>query len=80
MVRVGFKDAAKDGIQVIREGENGLEEVLGARIGTISGILERSLLPWVASTGEVDEDDTQAPDIVGGTHVVRFPGIGIQTF
>lgn len=53
-------------VQFVRHGENGLQELRIAGEGSVGGILERGLLPWVASTCEVYQDDTEAPDIIGG--------------
>jgi hypothetical protein len=75
-----FEDSSQNVVQFFRQRENGLQEVLGSGIGTVSRVLEGSLFPWVASTGEVDEDDSKAPDIIGGAKVVGLPSRGVQAF
>jgi hypothetical protein len=74
VLRNWIEDTGQDFVHIIRDGEDSLEEILGAGVGPISRILVRGLLPWVASTSQVDEDDAEAPDIVGSAHVVGLPG------
>lgn len=74
LIWVASEDPSQDVVQFVRQGENSLEEIRASRKGTVSGILKRSLLPGVATTGQVDQNDTKAPDIVGGAEVERPPG------
>lgn len=68
-------------VQFVRHGENGLQKLRVAGEGSVDGILERGLLPWVASTCEVYQDDTEAPDIIGGAEVGRLVcGVLFQAF
>lgn len=43
-------------------------------------VLKGSLFPRIASTCEVDEDDSKTPDIIGSTVIEWFPRGMIQTF
>lgn len=80
MLRAGVEDAGQDVIQVIRHGEDGLEKIPGLGIGSVCRVLERGLLPRVTPTGQVDQDNSEAPNIIRGAHVIRLPGRGVQTF
>lgn len=75
---VGVEDAAKNVVEIIRKREDGLEEAGRADVGAVGRVLERSLLPWVTATGEVDEDDTETPDVVGSAHVVGLAGRRVE--
>lgn len=55
MLRIGGEDAGQDLVQVISDGQDGLEEVWRSRVGPVRRVLDRSLLPWVASASEVDK-------------------------
>ena len=78
MLRVLFKDPAEDGVQVIREGQDGLQELGVAGESPVGGVFNGGLLPGVASTGKIHQDDAQAPHIVGGGEVVRPPRRVVQ--
>lgn len=56
---IGFKDAAKDGIEFGGKGKDGSEKVGIAEVGSICLVSWLCSLPWVASAGEIDEDDTK---------------------
>lgn len=62
--RVEFEDALQDGVQLWGEGKNGPEELGIFHVGAESAILERGSLPWVASTGQVHKNDSQAPHVI----------------
>ena len=70
--RIALKDPSENGIQLGREGQNRLQELGILEIGPEGCVLGRCSLPWVAATGEVDEDDTQRPDIVGCREIARI--------
>lgn len=63
--RVEVKDPPQDGIALISDGQNGLQEVGVLAVGLVGGILDGCALPRVASTSQVDQDDTKGPNIVG---------------
>lgn len=73
--RVELKDAPHDGVQLMGDGQNGAEELRVLHVSTEGAVLERSTLPWVAATGQVDQDDTKTPDVVGCRGVARV-GLG----
>lgn len=78
-VRVWVEDVSQDIIEVIRQRQDGLEEAWRAGVRTVGRVLDRSLLPRVAATCQVDQDNTKAPDIIGCTHVVGLPCSGLKT-
>jgi len=80
LVRVPGENPSQDVVQFIRHWEDALEGIWATGIGPVGGVLERGLLPWVASTGQVDQDHSEAPDIIGGAEVKRSPGIVVQAF
>lgn len=63
--RVGVEDATEDGIEFVGEREDGAEEGGIVEVGEVGFILQTGPLPWVAPAGQVDEDDTEGPDVVG---------------
>lgn len=71
---VGFEDTTEDGVEFVGERKDGLEEVWIAKVGSICLVAGLCSLPWVASTGEVDKDDTKGPDVVGTRLVTRGAG------
>ena len=71
---VGFEDSTEDGVEFVGEREDGLEEVWIAKVGSVSLIAGFCSFPWVASTSEVDKDDTKGPDVVGTRLVTRGAG------
>lgn len=62
---VEFKDTLQDRVELSRDGQNGPEELGVLHVGAECAILERGSLPWVASTGQVDKHDSEAPDVIG---------------
>lgn len=52
-------------MELVGDGKDGLEEVCITAVSCKGGVVEGGLLPWVTATGEVDEDDTKSPDVVG---------------
>jgi hypothetical protein len=75
---VGVEDASQNIIELICQGKDSLEEILRASISSVGRVLKGSLLPWVASASEINQDNSQTPDVIGGTHVVWFPCRRIQ--
>lgn len=71
---VELEDAPQNSIQLQGDGKDRPEELGVLHEGTEGAVLEGSTLPWVASTGQVDEDDSQAPNIVGRRGVA---GVGL---
>lgn len=72
--RVARKYPPQNVVQFIRHGEDGLQKFWVASVCPVGGIFKGGLLPRVASTGEVHQNNTQAPDIIGGTVVGRPVG------
>lgn len=66
---VAFKNPAQDVDQFIGQGQNRLEKGGILEIGTERGILDRGSFPRIASACQVDENDTQAPDVIGGGRI-----------
>lgn len=62
---IAFEDAPQDAVQVWGQGQNGAEESGVLEVGAEGGVLDRGALPWIAAAGQVDQNDAQAPDIVG---------------
>jgi hypothetical protein len=65
LARAGVEDLSEDCVEFVREGEDGLEKVGVAEVGGVGLVAGVGSLPRVASTGEVDEDHTERPDVVG---------------
>lgn len=72
--RVRIKDLSEDGVEFVREGKDGLEKVGVTEVGGVGLVAGVSSLPGVASTGEVDEDHAEGPDVVGGRLVAGRAG------
>ena len=66
---VALKDHAKNVVQFIRQRKNRLQEITVPGESLVCGILNTGLLPWVASTGQVDKNNTKGPYIVGSASV-----------
>lgn len=64
-VRVDLEDSLEDTVELVRDGQDGLEEVTILHVSPEGGIIYRCSLPWVAATSQVDKNDTQCPHIVG---------------
>jgi hypothetical protein len=58
MLRARVEDASQNVVEIVCHGEDGLEKVPRPRVGPISRVLVRCLLPWVAAAGEVKQDDS----------------------
>lgn len=80
VLRVALEDHAQDVIQLIRQGEDGLQEVPVPGERSVGGILQRGLLPRIPATCQVDKNDAEGPDIVGSTAVRGVPRGLIQAF
>lgn len=79
--RVALEDAAEDVDHLVRQGQDRLEKKGILQISTETGVLNGCTLPRVAATGQVDEDDAQAPDVVGSGCVAgHWTGIRLLTF
>jgi len=63
--RVGLEDETEDLLKLDREWEDGPKEAWLLTEGTESAVREMRALPWVASASQVDEDNTERPDVVG---------------
>lgn len=57
--RIDFKDPAKNQVQFWREREDGLQETCILEVSSEGAVALRSTLPWITSTGKVDEDNTE---------------------
>ena len=66
---VALKDHAKDFVQFVRQRQNGLQETTVQSESLVCGILNAGLFPWVASTCQVNKDNTKGPYVVGCTSV-----------
>lgn len=62
--RVEFKNPLENHVQLGGDWENSLKEIWVLHESPESRVLVGSFFPWVASTGQVDQDDTETPDIV----------------
>lgn len=69
--RVELEDAPENGVELQRDREDGPQELRILHESTESAILRRSALPRVASTGEIDEDDSETPDVVRCRSIAR---------
>lgn len=63
---IAFEDATQDVDHLVGQGQDGLEKGRILQVGTERGILDRGTFPWVAAAGQVDQDDTQTPDVIRG--------------
>lgn len=64
-LRVEVENPPQDGIALIGDGQNGLEKVGILAVSLVGGVLNRSTLPRVAATSQVDKDHTKGPHVVG---------------
>jgi hypothetical protein len=64
-LRVDIEDPPQDGIALIGDGQDGLEEVGVLAVGLVRGVLNGCALPRVAATRQVDENHAQRPHVVG---------------
>lgn len=79
--RVAFKHPAEDVDHLRGQGQDSLQEEGILQVGPECGILERGTLPWVATAGQVDKHDAQAPDVIGRRCVARHgAGVCLLTF
>jgi len=69
--RLDLKDALEHAVQVTRDWKNGLEKILVLAECTEGRVLQRGALPRISSTGQVDEDNTQGPDVIGSRRIAR---------
>jgi hypothetical protein len=80
-LRVDVENPPQDGITLIGDGQDGLEEVGVLAVGLVRGVLNRCALPRVAAACQVDENHAQRPHVVGcrrvASHRVR---VRILTF
>lgn len=77
--RVKLEDALYDVVELIREWENACQEVWVLDKGpeSLVGGCGRTL-PGIATTGEIDENDTQRPDIVSRRGIVLWPARSLR--
>lgn len=75
-VGVGVEYSPQDGIKLVGDGQDGAEKVGVLHEGAEGRVLKRGLFPWVAAAGEVDQNDAQGPDVVGG-RLVGSVGLGV---
>ena len=52
------------------DGKDGTEKVLVVDVGSECLVGRTSLAPGVSTAGQVDEDDTKGPEIIGGSIVL----------
>jgi hypothetical protein len=64
--RVTLKHAVQNGIKFWRQRQYRPEELRILQERAKGRVLWRGSLPGVATTSEVDEYNTQAPDVIGG--------------
>lgn len=72
LVRVTFEDASQDQVQIERDGQNGAQELGILQERAESGILGRGLFPGITPTGQVDQNDAEAPYIVGRSGITTM--------
>jgi len=65
LVWVDLEDPLEDGIEAVRDWQDGLQEVPVPHEGPESGVIHCRSLPRITTTGQVDQNDTKRPDIVG---------------
>ena len=70
---IEVEDALEKVIAGGRDGENGPEEIGVVEVGFKGFVGGAGLFPRVATTGEVDEDDAEGPDVVVKGGVVTQP-------
>jgi len=66
LARIGVEDLAEDGVEFVRDRKDGLQKVWVAEISRVRLVSRICPLPWISSAGEVDEDHSKGPDVVGG--------------
>lgn len=69
---LALENHTKNLIQLIRQWQDGLQKVTVLLESPVSGIFCGRLFPGVATTGEVDQNYTERPDVIGGASVPRF--------
>lgn len=62
--RVELEDAPEDSIELQRDGEDATEKLRVLHECTECAVIGGRALPGVASTREVNKDDSQTPDVV----------------
>ena len=65
------KKTFEDDVERVRNGENGAQEIGIVHVCPESVVRGTSLSPWIAAASEIDEDDTEGPDIVL-LRIIRF--------
>lgn len=76
--RVELENTSQNSIKLKRDGKDRPEKLGVLHESTEGAILGRSTLPGIASTGEVDQDDSKAPDIIGSRSIARI-GLGCSS-
>ena len=75
---IRLKDLLEDGVQTGRQGEDGSQELAILEVGPVRAVGLGGTLPRIAATGEVDQDHTEGPDIIGcGSVAIRSSGRGL---
>lgn len=69
--RVELEDAPENGIEFKRDREDAPKELGVLHESTEGAVFKGGALPWVATTSEVDKDDSQTPDIIRRRGVTR---------
>jgi len=78
---VRLKDSLQYGVQAGRQGKDGSQELAILEVGTVCAVRLGSALPGIPATGEVDQDNTEGPNIVGcGSVAIRCAGRGLLAF
>lgn len=77
---VDLEDHVEDFVELVREREDGLEELAVCQVGAERGVLRGGRLPGVAAAGQVHQDDSEAPDIIWGAGIEGHPRRLILTF
>lgn len=65
MLGIDLKNPLENVVQLVRDGENGLQKAPITHVSTEGGVLHGGVFPRVAATCQVDQDHTKRPDIVG---------------
>lgn len=79
--RVTVENATQDIDHLIGQRKNGLEEERILQVRTEGGILDGGPFPWITATRQVDQDNPQAPDIIGSRSVAgHWSGILLLAF
>lgn len=78
---ITIENATQDENHLIGQGKDGLQEEWILKVCAECGILNGSTFPWITSTGQVDQDNPQAPDIIrDGSIASHGTGILLLTF